>query len=65
MEQCRKSLEAHLFILHAKLRPALLQVRGQCEHNTVKQLMAAIDPNTTYTLDEFRTCHMAKLKLVS
>lgn len=64
MEQCKKSLEANLFILHDKLCPALLIVRGQCEMYCESKLMAAIEDNTTYTLDEFKTCHITKMKLV-
>ena len=64
MEECKKSLEANLFILHNKLRPALLVVRGQCEIHCESKLMAAIEPKTTYTLDEFKTCHITKMKLV-
>ena len=54
----------NLFILHPELRPALLKVRAQCEANCENKLMAAIDPGTTYTLEEFKTCHIAKMGLV-
>lgn len=65
MEQCKKQLEAHLFILHPQLRPALLLVQSQCVTNTENKLMAAIEPLTTYTLEEFKTVHFTKMKLVS
>ena len=65
MEQCKKQLEAHLFILHPQLRPALLLVQSQCVSNTESKLMAAIEPLTTYTLQEFKTVHFTKMKLVS
>lgn len=61
---CKKVLEKNLFILHPKLRPALLEVHNQCVANMETLLMAAIDPGTTYTLEEFKTCHMAKMALV-
>lgn len=64
MEQCKKQLDAHLFILHPQLCPALLRVQGQCVANSENQLMAAIEPLTTYTLEEFKTVHIAKMKLV-
>ena len=65
MEQCKKQLDAHLFILHPQLCPALLCIQGQCVTNTESQLMAAIEPMTTYTLEEFKTVHVTKMKLVS
>lgn len=65
MQECRKSLEANLFILHPKLCPALLEVRKQCEASYESKLMAAIEEGTTYTLEEFKTCHMGKMGLVS
>ena len=65
MEQCKKQLKAHLFILHPDLRPALLHVQSQCVTNTENKLMAAIEPLTTYTLEEFKTVHFTKMKLVS
>ena len=65
MEECKKSLESNLFILHHELCPALLMVKGQCEVSCEEKLMAAIEDNTTYTLEEFKTCHSAKLRLVS
>lgn len=65
MEQCKKQLEAHLFILHPQLCPALLRVQAHCVNNSERQLMAAIEPLTTYTLEEFKTVHVAKMKLVS
>lgn len=65
MEQCKKQLEAHLFILHPLLCPALLQIQANCVNNSETQLMAAIEPLTTYTLEEFKTVHVAKMKLVS
>ena len=64
MQQCKKSLMGNLFILHPKLRPALLKVRARCEVNCESKLMAAIDPGTTYTLEEFKTVHYAKMGLV-
>lgn len=64
MQQVKKSLMGNLFILHPKLRPALLKVRAQCEVNCENKLMAAIDPGTTYTLEEFKMCHIAKMGLV-
>ena len=64
MQQCKKSLMGNLFILHPKLRPALLKVRAQCEVNCESKLMAAIDPATTYTLEEFKTVHIGKMGLV-
>ena len=64
MHECRKSLEENLFILHPQLSPALLEVRGQCEADYEKKLMLAIEAGTTYTMDEFRECHMGKMGLV-
>ena len=64
MEECKKSLESNLFILHHELCPALLMVKGQCEVSCEEKLMAAIEENSTYTLEEFKTCHSAKLRLV-
>ena len=40
-------------------------VKGQCEVSCEEKLMAAIDHNTTYTLEEFKMCHLTKLRLVS
>ena len=65
MEQCKKQLDAHLFILHPQLCPALLRVQGQCVASTENKLMAAIEPFTTYTLEEFKTVHVTKMRLVS
>lgn len=64
MEQCKKRLDAHLFILHPQLCPALLHVQKQCVANSEQQLMAAIEPLTTYTLEEFKTVHVTKMRLV-
>ena len=64
MQQCRKSLNADLFILNDHLRPALLELRLQCETHCQNMLMAAIEPSTTYTLEEFKTCHFTKMQLV-
>ena len=65
MEECKQHLESNLFILHYNLCPALLMVKGQCEIRCEDKLMAAIDKNTTYTLAEFKTCHLTKLRMVS
>ncbi len=65
MEECKQHLESNLFILHYNLCPALLMVKGQCEVRCEDKLMAAIDKNTTYTLAEFKTCHLTKLRMVS
>lgn len=65
MQQCKKFLEAELFILNDHLRPALLELRLQCESHCQNMLMAAIELSTTYTLEEFKTCHFTKMRLVS
>ena len=65
MTSCRKSLEEQLFLLDHQLSPALMEVKKQAEIIETKQLMAAIDPEKPYTLEEFRDCHTGKLLLVS
>ena len=65
MEQCKQGLKENLFILHARLRPALLAIQDRCVANLKDKLMAAIESNTTYTLEEFKICHLVKLQLVS
>ena len=65
MTGCRKSLEEQLFLLDHQLSPALMEVKNQAEIIECKQLMAAIDPEKPYTLEEFRDCHTGKLLLVS
>ena len=64
IQECKKSLEENLFILHPQLSRALLEVRGHCQADYDSKLMLAIEVGTTYTLDEFRDCHMGKMGLV-
>lgn len=65
MTLCRKSLEENLFVLHRCLSPALLRLKHEAENICENELMAAIDPNTTYTLEEFRSCQLGKMGIVS
>ena len=65
MAHCRRLLEENLFFLNPCLVLALLEVKEETEAIVTKQLMAAIDPGTTYTLEEFQECHMAKMGFVS
>lgn len=65
MEQCKQGLKENLFILHPRLSPALLAIQDRCVANLKDKLMAAIESNTTYTLEEFKRCHHVKLQLVS
>ena len=65
ISRCHKELEENLFLLHPSLSPALLQLRSLAEDICTNQLMAAIDPGTTYTLDEFKDCQLAKMGFVS
>ena len=65
IHECKKSLEENLFILHPQLSLALLEIRGHCQTDYESKLMLAIEVGTTYTLDEFRDCHMGKMGLVS
>ncbi|XP_065911794.1 dynein axonemal heavy chain 6-like [Dysidea avara] len=62
---CEKSLEENLFILHKNLCPALLGVREECLRMSTSELMVAIHPGETYTLEEFMTCHEGKMGIVS
>ena len=64
IHECKKSLEENLFILHPKLSLALLEIRGHCQADYESKLMLAIEVGTTYTLEEFRDCHMGKMGLV-
>lgn len=64
MELCKASLKENLFILHPRLSPALLAIQDKCVSNLKDKLMAAIESNTTYTLEEFKRCHHVKLQLV-
>ena len=64
MELCKGRLKEDLFILHPRLRPALLNVQDKCVSNLEDKLMVAIEANTTYTLEEFKRCHLVKLQLV-
>lgn len=64
MELCKESLKDNLFILHPRLSPALLAIQEKCVSNLKNKLMAAIELNTTYTLEEFKRCHHVKLQLV-
>ena len=64
MELCKERLKENLFILHPRLSPALLNVQDKCVSNLEDKLMAAIEANTTYTLEEFKRCHLVKLQLV-
>ena len=64
MEQCKQSLKENLFILNPRLSPALLKVQGKCVSSLQEKLLSAIESNTTYTLDEFKKCHLVKLHLV-
>ena len=64
MDQCMRSLKENLFILHPQLSMALLRIRARCQLSLAGQLLTAIEPNTTYTLEEFKMCHIVKLRLV-
>ncbi len=64
MEQSKESLRQNLFILHPRLSPTLLKVQTKCELSLQDMLLSAIEPNTTYTLEEFKKCHLVKLQLV-
>lgn len=57
-------MKENLFILHPRLSPALLAIQEKCVSNLKDKLMAAIESNTTYTLEEFKRCHHVKLQLV-
>ena len=65
IRECKKLLEENLFILHPQLSLALLEIRAQCEADYETKLLLAIEEGTTYSLDEFRDCHMGKMGLVS
>ena len=65
MQQCKEYLKENLFILHPRLSPALLNIQDRCVSNLKDKLMSAIESNTTYTLEEFKRCHLVKLQLVS
>ena len=65
LQECKKSLEENLFILHPQLSLALLEIRAHCQSDYESKLMLAIEEGNTYTLDEFRDCHMGKMGLVS
>ena len=65
IHECKKSLEENLFILHPQLSRALLEIRTHCMADYKSKLMLAIEAGTTYSLDEFRDCHMGKMGLVS
>lgn len=65
MNRCQKSLKENLFLLHTSLGPALLEVKKLAEAICEKELMVAIDSGTTYTLQEFKDCQLAKMGLVS
>ena len=65
IRECKKSLEENLFILHPQLSLALLEIRAHCEADYESKLLLAIEEGTTYSLDEFRDCHMGKMGLVS
>lgn len=64
MEQCKEYLKENLFILNPRLGPALLNLQTKCTFSLEDKLMAAIEPSTTYTLEEFKRCHLVKLQLV-
>ena len=64
MNECKESLRENLFILHPQLSYALLKLRAKCQHSLEDMLLTAIEPNTTYTLEEFKKCHLVKLQLV-
>lgn len=64
MEQCKESLKENLFILNPRLSPALLDIQDKCVSNLLDKLMSAVESNTTYTLEEFKRCHIVKLQLV-
>ena len=65
IHKCKKSLEENLFILHPLLSLALLEIRAHCQKDYDSKVMLAIEKGTTYSLDEFRDCHMGKMGLVS
>ena len=64
MELCKGLLKENLFILHPRLSPALLAIQEKCASNLKDKLMVAVEPSTTYTLEEFKRCHHVKLQLV-
>ena len=65
MSRCSRYLKENLFLLHRELCPALLQVRTMAEDICENHLMVAIDPGTTYSLEEFSECQLAKMGFVS
>ena len=65
IHECEKSLEENLFILHPQLSLALLEIKAHCQADYESKLMLAIEEGNTYSLDEFRDCHMGKMGLVS
>lgn len=65
IKRCRKSLDESLFLLHPSLRPALLEIKCLIENIIQTEIMAAIDPETTYTLEEFQDSQLGKMGLVS
>lgn len=60
----RRNLEKNLFFLNQSLRPALLNVREMC-YRISNMSLCKIEPNKTYTLNEFKETQFEQLKQVS
>ena len=65
VKKCQKSLHESLFLLHPSLRPALLEIKSLIEDIIQTEIMAAIDSETTYALEEFQDSQLGKMGLVS
>ena len=64
VRSARKNLEKNLFFLNQSLRPALLNVREMC-YRISNMSLCKIEPNKTYSLNEFKETQFEQLKQVS
>uniref|UniRef100_I3MYF0 Dynein axonemal heavy chain 6 n=1 Tax=Ictidomys tridecemlineatus TaxID=43179 RepID=I3MYF0_ICTTR len=64
INECRKSLQKDLFIVHPYLRPALLKINELCYQLSFMGLYY-IEKCHTYTLQEFKAAQVARLQEVT
>ncbi|KAK6493365.1 dynein heavy chain 6 [Huso huso] len=64
INECRKALQDHLFIVNDSLRPAILNIREMC-YRISDMGLCRIEKGCTYTLKNFRNAQFKQLEEVA
>nr|XP_015200901.1 PREDICTED: dynein heavy chain 6, axonemal [Lepisosteus oculatus] len=64
INECKRALQEHLFIVNESLRPALINIREMC-YRISDMGLCHIEKDNTYTLEDFRTAQFNQLEEVA